>query len=474
MAINFPVPTVLNQEHTDPTTGIIYLWVGTVTPVAGFWQVKSAPGETGGPAPGGGNASIFVGDAPPLTPGENQLWWNSNNGRLYIYYDDGSTVQWVEASPGITTPDALPVGSILPLASTNVPAGFIECDGRTISRTTFSDLFSEIGTVWGVGDGVNTFNVPDLRGEFLRGWDHGRFVDNVGSFNVTKTTGSNILTAVSSVPYDKIENGMLVVGTGIPNGTTIQSFVVTANVVQSITLSQVVTGSGAVRINIFGRKFAAEEMDAIQNIVGRIMTQSANSGATGAFKLGTNYDGGFNGAGPATDEVLFDASGSVRTTDNETRTRNQAVMYVIKAFAAVTNPGLIDVADLANDVTALQNAKWVSPLQPITQTAINVITTPKVTLSHGLGVRPKNVYGQLICKAPFLHYQIGDVLPVYDYITDAQIQGLKLQWNATTITYQICGHGFVVYNMDGAWNDYRSCFNTMLVDYFDFVIIAEK
>lgn len=469
MAINFPVPTVLNQEHTDIATGIVYIWVGTVSPVAGFWQVKSAPGSGSTPTPGGGNASIYVGDTPPTTPGENQLWWNSSNGRLYIYYDDSNTIQWVEASPGIVTPDALPVGSILPIASMNVPAGFIECDGRAINRITYSDLFAEIGTVWGIGDGVNTFNVPDLRGEFLRGWDHGRFVDNVGSYDVTKTTGTNVLTGVGSIPYDKIENGMLVVGTGIPNGTTIQSFAVTANVVQSITLSQVVTGSGSVRINIFGRKFGTEELDAIQNIVGRIMTQSANSGPTGAFKLGTNVDGGFNGAGQPTDELLFDASGSVRTTDNETRPRNQAVMYVIKAFATVTNPGLIDVADLANDVMALQNQRWISSFISWNYPTDVLI---KFTIPHGLGYKPRTVVPYLRCKNAIGAYSVGDYVPIYTVYQPASIYGMQLKWDAVNIVYKIHNNGLLVPDMDGAWNAEHS--GAAVSANFDIFFIADK
>ena len=43
------------------------------------------------------------------------------------------------------------------------------CDGSAISRTTYSDLFSVVSTTWGVGDGSSTFNLPDLRGAFLRG-----------------------------------------------------------------------------------------------------------------------------------------------------------------------------------------------------------------------------------------------------------------------------------------------------------------
>lgn len=58
-----------------------------------------------------------------------------------------------------------------------VPTGWLECDGRAISRTTYSALFAAIGTTYGAGDGSTTFNVPDMRGEVARGWDHGRGVD---------------------------------------------------------------------------------------------------------------------------------------------------------------------------------------------------------------------------------------------------------------------------------------------------------
>lgn len=58
-----------------------------------------------------------------------------------------------------------------------VPTGWIPADGRALSRTTYAALFSAIGTAYGSGDGSTTFNVPDLRGEFLRGWDSGRGID---------------------------------------------------------------------------------------------------------------------------------------------------------------------------------------------------------------------------------------------------------------------------------------------------------
>lgn len=57
------------------------------------------------------------------------------------------------------------------------PAGYIKANGAAISRTAYAWLFGRIGTTYGAGDGATTFNVPDLRGEFLRGLDDGRGVD---------------------------------------------------------------------------------------------------------------------------------------------------------------------------------------------------------------------------------------------------------------------------------------------------------
>lgn len=68
-------------------------------------------------------------------------------------------------------------GSVAFFAVPTPPLGWIKANGAELSRTTYSDLFAVIGTSFGQGDGVATFNIPDLRGEFLRGWDDGRGVD---------------------------------------------------------------------------------------------------------------------------------------------------------------------------------------------------------------------------------------------------------------------------------------------------------
>ena len=63
----------------------------------------------------------------------------------------------------------LPIGTILTFAGSLAPTGYLFCNGDPVSRTTYSALFSVINTLYGVGDGLNTFNLPDTRAAFLRG-----------------------------------------------------------------------------------------------------------------------------------------------------------------------------------------------------------------------------------------------------------------------------------------------------------------
>jgi phage-related tail fiber protein len=74
--------------------------------------------------------------------------------------------------------DALvPPGAVQSFAMSSAPTGWLKANGAAVSRTTYAALFAAIGTTFGVGDGSTTFNLPDLRGEFVRGWDDGRGVD---------------------------------------------------------------------------------------------------------------------------------------------------------------------------------------------------------------------------------------------------------------------------------------------------------
>lgn len=86
---------------------------------------------------------------------------------------------------------SIQAGTVAYFAAAANPSGFLECNGAAISRTAYAALFAAIGTAYGVGDGSTTFNVPDLRGEFIRGHDNGRGVDS-GRAIATAQTSQNL------------------------------------------------------------------------------------------------------------------------------------------------------------------------------------------------------------------------------------------------------------------------------------------
>ena len=95
---------------------------------------------------------------------------------------DGSNGQMLQTNGSgalsFTTVQGVPSGSVFCMAVATVPSGYLECNGAAVSRSTYSVLFAIIGTAYGTGNGSSTFNLPDLRGEFVRGFDNGRGVDS--------------------------------------------------------------------------------------------------------------------------------------------------------------------------------------------------------------------------------------------------------------------------------------------------------
>jgi microcystin-dependent protein len=88
-------------------------------------------------------------------------------------------------------------GEIITFAGTTCPTFSLTANGAAVSRSTYSTLFSAIGTLYGTGDGSTTFNLPDYRGYFLRGWDNGAGNDTGSSARTNAgggTTGDNVGT----------------------------------------------------------------------------------------------------------------------------------------------------------------------------------------------------------------------------------------------------------------------------------------
>ncbi|MCP1500040.1 phage-related tail fiber protein [Pseudomonas migulae] len=183
----------------------------------------------------------------------------------------------------IAQASALPVGAVVAFPKTAVPPGFLEIDGSVQSIATYPDLFAYLGTSFNTGgEGAGNFRLPESRGEFLRGWDHGRGIDA-------------------------------------------------------------------------GRALGSYQTDTLQNITGGI---SAGNNT----QLGSSVSGAYLGVGGAVNQptgatvggitsFTFDASRVARTS-TETRPRNLAVMWCIKAWNAPINQGNIDVAALAAQLAA--------------------------------------------------------------------------------------------------------------------------
>lgn len=73
--------------------------------------------------------------------------------------------------------NATPAGTIMYFARDWAPTGWLKANGAAVSRTAYAGLFAVLGTYYGPGDGSTTFNLPDLRGEFIRSYDDRRGVD---------------------------------------------------------------------------------------------------------------------------------------------------------------------------------------------------------------------------------------------------------------------------------------------------------
>ncbi|MDO9571172.1 MAG: phage tail protein [Hydrogenophaga sp.] len=169
-------PTAAPGTNTTQLSTTAFVLTAVAAAVATL--VTSVAGRTGavvltvadvaGAAPLASPAFSGAPTAPTAAPG-------SSNTQL-------ATTSFVQAAATMAAPSAM----VAHFARATPPAGWLKADGSAVSRTFFAALFSAIGTTFGIGDGSTTFNLPDLRGEFLRGWDDGRGLDVGRSFGTVQ------------------------------------------------------------------------------------------------------------------------------------------------------------------------------------------------------------------------------------------------------------------------------------------------
>lgn len=147
----------------------------------------SAPSVPASPSIGYPTAGNPGSGTPATKPGEYWFYMITEEIRKVITDAGltpaaGNVTQLSAAIQNLIAGSTQPAGSVIYVAKNSAPTGYLKANGAAVSRTTYSALFAAIGTTFGAGDGSTTFNVPDLRGEFLRGWDDGRGVDTGRSF----------------------------------------------------------------------------------------------------------------------------------------------------------------------------------------------------------------------------------------------------------------------------------------------------
>jgi phage-related tail fiber protein len=231
-----------------------------------------------------------------------------NNRGVVVSGDNPSTLAAMGITDTYTKPQieamiaqasALPVGTMVAFPLNKLPPGFLEIDGSVKSIAAYPDLAAFLGTAFNTGgEGAGNFRLPESRGEFLRGWDHGRGID------AARAIGS----------------------------------------------------------------YQLDELKSHNHIIHLVQTTAAG---------GAGGQGAPNGGGAIHDNSTIQFTGGA-----ETRPRNLAVMWCLKAWNAPINQGNIDIAalvPLAAQATEINQgtAKVATDAQMLDSANDAVIATPK-------------------------------------------------------------------------------------------------
>ncbi len=158
-----------------------------------------------------------------------------DNGSGFVNLGNDEPFQSVPYAKVAGNASFIPPGFIMAYGAdtSRIPAGWLLCDGREIARSTYSELYQIIGDGWGRGDNSTTFNLPDLRGQFLRGvtLNSNDDPDANSVVRTAKYSGGNMGNSVGSYQLDEfkshnhqiVNNGFVgvnstIVGGGLPPG----------------------------------------------------------------------------------------------------------------------------------------------------------------------------------------------------------------------------------------------------------------
>jgi len=119
---------------------------------------------------------IYRGTSAPSDTSGATMWLDTSASPYILKWYDTTNSAWISNVNFAATADnanyakySPPVGTLIDFAGSTAPSGYLVCDGTAVSRTTYSDLFTVIGTTYGAGDGSTTFTLPNLIDKFKQG-----------------------------------------------------------------------------------------------------------------------------------------------------------------------------------------------------------------------------------------------------------------------------------------------------------------
>ncbi len=296
----------------------------------------------------------------------------------------------------IAQSSALPVGSMVAFPVDKVPVGFLEIDGSVKSAAAYPDLAKFLGTAFNKGDeGAGNFRLPESRGEFLRGWDHGRGVD------ADRLLGSGQLSQNQRHVHSEIVSNSTVAD---------QAQFVAGSKVPTPTLTQILYNDTA-----------------------------------------------------ATDNYAVTPADWAASGGDESRPRNLAVMWCIKAWNAPINQGTIDVSVLASQATEINQGTAKTATQPQADAGADdsTIVTPK-KLRFGFAMNFTAASGYILFPT-----WLGGLLFQYGRASLAADQFTTLTWPLAwpDACYAISGavHSSFARVDDGVSAQYRSLTKTTVI-----------
>ncbi|WP_232111612.1 phage tail protein [Pseudomonas guariconensis] len=156
----------------------------------------------------GREVSEFLSDGQAVTLQQPCDFGESVQILAFSSFQSANTYTKAEVDALLTASAGLPVGTMLPFPKGTVPPGFLEVDGSLQRAAAYPDLAAYLGTTFNTGgEAAGYFRLPESRGEFLRGWDHGRGVDAGRSIGSTQGDAIRNLSGTLGKVYRRADSG---------------------------------------------------------------------------------------------------------------------------------------------------------------------------------------------------------------------------------------------------------------------------